>query len=244
MGNTRERMTCAVRTLSSITSQIFRCQGLDGAPSRADQLGLHDVAWWLLFILAVCAWFLLLFAPQRQRLNNLAEREQVLRGHMQAEKRELARLQRSINALLRNDPFAWERAARGRLGWVEPGEATDAAAWSRSHDTRPAAPNNCAPPAAPLSHPPPPLPKPQIPPLPIAPPALGNARMVVELEPIDPAALGLVRGLPPPLPAAIPPQRVASPAQPHHLAVGQPQPVGPTHPSGVRAPAYVDCRAR
>jgi len=52
-------------------------------------------------------------------------RLQVLRSHRLAEKREFTRLDRSINQLANGDPHAWERAARGKLGWVEPGEVTD-----------------------------------------------------------------------------------------------------------------------
>jgi hypothetical protein len=168
----------------------------------------------MIFIVALCAWFLLLFAPQRERLNNLIEREHVLRGHTLAEKHELARLQRSIAELTKNNPFAWERAARGRLGWVEPGEITDVVAWTRSHATRtPASTPGAAPPPQPLA-PIGPLPRPQIPPLPAAPPAQVNPKLVVASESIDPEALGLVRGTPPPLPLPAPlpspPPRVAN----------------------------------
>ena len=221
MGSTRERITCAVRTLSSITSQIFRCHGLDASPSRGDRLGLHDVAWWMLFIAALCAWFLWLFAPQRERLNNLTEREHVLRGHMQAEKRELARLRRSIAELTRDNPFAWERAARGRLGWVEQGEITDVVAWSHNHALRVPAPSpGAAPPPQPLT-PIGPLPRPRIPALPAAPPAQGNPKLAVASDSIDPAALGLVRGTPPPLP--LPPPS-SSPSPSPRVANLQPHP--------------------
>jgi hypothetical protein len=208
MGSTRHRITCAVRTFGTITSQIFRCHGLDQLSSRADQLGLHDVAWWLIFLVALSAWFLLLFAPQRERLNNLAEHQQVLVGHLKAEKRELGRLHRSIDELTRGDPRAWERAARGRLGWLEPGEVIDIVAWNHSHHFNPAQLQPT--PAIPVPPQPlhlnlrlGPLPRPAIPPLPTPPPAstpLGKARLVVASQSIDPEALGLVRGIPPPIP--------------------------------------------
>jgi hypothetical protein len=208
MGSTRHRITCAVRTFGTITSQIFRCHGLDQLSSRADQLGLHDVAWWLIFLVALSAWFLLLFAPQRERLNNLAEHQQVLVGHLKAEKRELARLHRSIDELTRGDPRAWERAARGRLGWLEPGEVTDIVAWNHSHNIHPVQINAAVPVAPPqplrLNLPSGPLPRPVIPTLPAPPPAstpLGKARLVVASQNIDPEALGLVRGTPPPVPS-------------------------------------------
>ena len=200
---------------------MFRCHGLDDSPSRADRLGLHDIAWWLIFVVAICAWFLLLFAPERQRLNNLVEREQMFRGHLKAEKRELARLKRSIDELAHNDPYAWERAARGRLGWVEPGELTDVVAYARTHNVRapiPPAPQcpqtnaalnirvklpGAAAPITPLT-PVGPLPKPRIPALPVPPPQLGKPKLVLAANSIDPEALGLVRGAPPPLPPPLP----------------------------------------
>ena len=213
MGSTRHRITCAVRTFGTLTSQIFRCHGLDELSSRADRLGLHDVAWWLIFLVALCAWFLLLFAPQRERLNNLDERQQMLVGHLKAEKRELARLHRSIDELTRGEPRAWERAARGRLGWLEPGEVVDIVAWNLTHNYTFHPPQNTpatpAPQTSPLhlNLPNGPLPRPAIPPLPAPPPAtspLGKARVVVASQTIDPEALGLVRGTPPPVPPRTP----------------------------------------
>lgn len=223
--STRSRITCAVRTVGNLTSQIFRCHGLDNLASRADQLGLHDVAWWLIFLVALSAWFLLLFSPQRERLNNLAERQQVLMGHLKAEKRELGRLHRSIDELTRGDPRAWERAARGRLGWLEPGEVTDVVAWNHTHNIRPVV----MPPPLPADHlklPTGPLPKPQIPPLPVPPTALLKAPLVTASQNIDPEALGLVRGTPPPVPKKTPALMVQ--AQPPHA------PLNVTNPQGLR----------
>ena len=209
---------------------MFRCHGLDDSSARGDLFGLHDVAWWLVFVVALCAWFLLLFAPQRERLDNLTEREQTLRGHMFAEKRELARLHRSIDELTRNDPYAWERAARGRLGWVEPGELTDLVAWTRTHNIHaPYEPPPCQQNGARLATPPQmqlpairlpgALPRPQIPTLPVPPGALGKPKLVVAAGAIDPEALGLIRGTPPPLPPPIRPPAARNPAHPTALPV-------------------------
>ena len=97
----------------------------------ADCFGLHDLAYWLIFVAVMCAWFLFLFAPQHERLDMLASRRHVLNAHLAAEKNELQRLHLGIDDLLRGNPHAWERAARTRLGWLEPGELTDLKAWSR-----------------------------------------------------------------------------------------------------------------
>lgn len=233
MGSTRSRITCAVRTVGHLTSQMFRCHGLDDLASRADQLGLHDVAWWLIFLVALSAWFLLLFSPQRERLNNLTERQQVLIGHLKAEKRELARLHRSIDELTRGDPRAWERAARGRLGWVEPGEVTDVVAWNHTHNIRPALPPVNALPLEHLTLPTGPLPKPQIPVLPVPPTALLKAKVVVASQTIDPEALGLVRGTPPPVPkktAAL----IAQANPPHPCPAPVQSQFNVTNPRGLR----------
>jgi hypothetical protein len=113
------------KTFAALTSQIFRCPGLDSPAPDADRLGLHDIAYWLIFLSLGTGWFLFLFVPQRERLKWLEGRQQVLTSHIQAEKKELARLQRSIQDFAQNDPLAWERAARLRLGWVAPGEVVD-----------------------------------------------------------------------------------------------------------------------
>ena len=225
MGSTRSRITCAVRTVGNLTSQIFRCHGLDNLASRADQLGLHDIAWWLVFLVAISAWFMLLFSPQRERLNNLAERQQVLLGHLKAEKRELGRLHRSIDELTRGDPRAWERAARGRLGWLEPGEVTDVVAWNHTHNIHPPVPVPVLP-AEHLTLPTGPLPKPQIPILPVPTTALLKAKLVVASQTIDPEALGLVRGTPPPVPKKTP--ALMAQAQPPHSTLNV------TNPHGLR----------
>jgi len=122
-------ITRITRTLSAITSQVFRCHGLMRPKADADNLGIHDIAYWLIFLSCLAGWFLFYFAPQRERLGLLDDRRDVLAAHLAAEKRELKRLERSVKALQQGDPFAWERAARGRMGWVEPGEITDISTW-------------------------------------------------------------------------------------------------------------------
>ena len=213
MGSSGSRITCAVRTLGVMTSQIFRCHGLQSISARADKIGCHDLAYWLIFVAVLCAWFLLLFAPQRERLTNLAERQIMLSAHLKAEKRELQRLDRSINDLTRGDPQAWERAARGRLGWMQPGEVTDIVAWNQTHNVKPLAVrldgDNSR---APTNVPQPPLQRPRIPPLPVPPATLNPARAVASTVTINPESIGLTRGEPPPLPPRI---RVVAQQMPH-----------------------------
>jgi hypothetical protein len=193
-----------------MTSRIFRCHGLQSTSEQSDQIGCHDLAYWLIFVAILCAWFVLLFAPQRERLANLAERQNVLCAHLKAEKRELQRLDRSINDLTNGDPQAWERAARGRLGWLQPGEVTDVVAWNQTHNIKPPAlpsdmnrlPNIVKPP----------LQAPRVPMLPVPPPTLSPARAVASGK-INPELIGLTRGEPPPLPPRI---HVVAQHQPAH----------------------------
>jgi len=186
------RVTRLTRAVCVVTSQIFRCPGLQHISRDADKLGGHDVALWLIFLSVLAAWFLFLFVPQRERLGMLEDRCEMLNGHMKAEKRELARLQRSIKDLQHGDPAAWERAARGRLGWVEPGEVTDLA---KGMPPRPVNAENNASKSVP---PPPPsvLPRPPIPALPVPPAALRPQDLVLR-DPANSDAIGPSRGTPP-----------------------------------------------
>ena len=138
MGNPDSRLTYLAQKLTAVTSQIFRCHGLQQIPQNADRLGIHDLAYWLIFVAVMCAWFLFLFAPQHERLEMLSGRRHVLASHLAAEKCELQRLQSGIEELQNGNSHAWERAARNRLGWLEPGEITDAMIWRRYKDTAPA----------------------------------------------------------------------------------------------------------
>ena len=135
MGSPDTQLAKLTRTFSAFTSQIFRCPGLDTPPADADRIGGQDFAFWLIFLSLIAAWFLFLFAPQRERLKLLESRQQVLTAHLALEKREHVRLQRSTQELMKNDPLAWERAARGRLGWVAPGEVVDVRNWRAARVT-------------------------------------------------------------------------------------------------------------
>lgn len=199
MGGSETRVTRVARAVWAATSRIFRCPGLQRVPPHADDLGAHDLAYWLIFLAVLAGWFLFVFAPQRERLSALDERCTVLMSHVQAEQRELARLQRSIHALQGGDPRAWEGAARGRLGWVEPGEITDLA---RGMTARPAATDPARNSDA-LLKPPPVLPRPLIPPLPAPAPTL-RPQDLVAADPEHHELLGPARGAPPPPPRPAP----------------------------------------
>ncbi len=121
----------AASGFSAATSQIFRCMGFQPDAGQSDDWGLRDAVCWMLFLIAACGWFLFLFVPQRSRLARLELRRHTLARRLKAEKHQLQRLQHGIAALARDDRYAWERAARGRLGWLEPGEITDLAALYR-----------------------------------------------------------------------------------------------------------------
>ncbi len=116
-------------TFRAMTTTLFRCPGLSCQSADADRLGLHDLAWWLVMIAAVGAWYFMMYEPQQQRLQMLNGRTNVLDAQLKAEQIELNRVQREIKALKSNDIRAWERAARAALGWLKPGEITDIQAW-------------------------------------------------------------------------------------------------------------------
>lgn len=182
------------RTFSAVTSQIFRCHGLEHVPPQADDLGGHDLFYWIIFTSALSAWFLFFFAPQRERLEQLRGKREVLAAHLREEKRELARLQRGIADLTRGDPTAWERAARGKLGWTEPGELTDMVAWRHANvlPPRPApvpAPNAPPVPSPRTQHV---MQRPELPALPVAPETVRTAglRLYPKLPPIPVAPSG------------------------------------------------------
>ena len=113
------------RAVSSVTS-IFRCHGLETISPNADRIGGHDLVYWIGFLTAVSAWFLFGYMPQCRRYENLIGRQQVLSLQLETEKKQLARLHQGIDSLHNGDALAWERAARKRLGWLEPGEVLDA----------------------------------------------------------------------------------------------------------------------
>jgi len=206
----RTRIARVAEQISVVTSQIFRCKGLDHVSPQADRLGTHDLFYWILFISAISAWYLYLFIPQKERLTALHDRRHTLEVHLREENKERRRLERGIRALFANDPTAWERAARGKLGWVEPGELTDMVAWRRNRvvPMPPVPPRAEAPalpqPAAPNNGPV--LQRPNVPALPVPPESLRSAGLRLDAAPSLEAAVAarrralLTAPIPPPLP--------------------------------------------
>lgn len=161
MGANETRITRITRALGSVTS-IFRCQGLQRVSASADRIGGHDLLYWSAFLALISAWFLFVYMPQCRRLERMVGRQQALLLLLDDDKRELARLRKGIASLNRGDALAWERAARKRLGWLEPGEVLDMERW-RSART---AVNNGGE-LSPRSTPPGPvLPRPRVPQIP------------------------------------------------------------------------------
>jgi hypothetical protein len=163
--------TCIVRAarkFSDVTSQIFRCRGIQYNQPASDRFGNHDLLHWVVFLTVLAVWFTFLFLPQRERVELLTGRLSSLGMQQKEEQKELQRLQSGIAALLKNDPNAWERAARGHLGWLEPGEMTDMRAWNQNR-----AQAQSIQPTPPPSQPNKPVaPRPPIPALPSPPPLL------------------------------------------------------------------------
>jgi len=220
--------------ISVVTSQIFRCQGLDHVSPGADRLGTHDVFYWLVFTAAISGWYLFHFAPQRERLQALNERRHTLDVHLREESRELRRLTRGIRDLTANDPTAWERAARGKLGWLEPGELTDMVKWSRNRvvPVPPVRPRTEASNRQPQDQrrpaPAPALERPSVPALPVPPDALRSAGLRLDTAPSIEDAVAARRRL---LQAAPrPPELPSAPQPPAFLTESEPPRLPPSRP--------------
>lgn len=118
-------------TLQAVTTAMFRCEGMGRQSSGHDRFGWHDLAWWVVVGAVAAAWYFMLYEPQRQRNQMLRGRLDVLKSQLKAEETELNRVRREVTALESDDPQAWERAARARLGWLEPDEVLDVLRWRR-----------------------------------------------------------------------------------------------------------------
>ena len=197
------------QTLRVVTSHLFRCHGLQTIPSDADRFGAHDLAWWIVFLAVISGWFLFIFAPQSERLGMLKDRHTVLCSQLKENTKELQRLRRGISDLAGGDANAWERAARGRLGWLEPGELTDVVAWNQmrvSMEKPVAAPGNTLKPNNLLPRM---LPRPHIPALPVPPAAQGTPRLLVSADSLTTDKIGPCVGCPPRPPVARAPMPIA-----------------------------------
>jgi len=176
-----DRMTRMARTLTAVTSQIFRCPGLHRTPPSSDNLGTHDLLYWILFLTAISGWLLFIYVPQRERIGLLEDRRSVLETHLKIEKKELKRLQIAIADLCRGEPVAWERVARQKLGYVAPGEQTDMMVWNSTRAQRPITPPPSALPTPPTAGSPTTAPspnvtrRPSLPALPVPSPMLRTA---------------------------------------------------------------------
>ncbi len=133
MGANETRITRITRAIDTVTS-IFRCHGLQSVPPNADRLGGHDLLYWVGFLGLLSGWFLFVYMPQCRRFERLTGRQQALVLELETEKKDLARLHQGIASLHKGDALAWERAARNRLGWLEPGEVLDAEKWLQSRN--------------------------------------------------------------------------------------------------------------
>lgn len=124
MGANETHISRITRAIGSVTS-IFRCHGLQSISPNADRIGGHDILYWMCFLALISLWFLFVYMPQCWRYEKLVGRQQALSLELNGDKKELDRLKRGIASLNNGDALAWERAARKRLGWLEPGELLD-----------------------------------------------------------------------------------------------------------------------
>ncbi len=131
MAANETHITRITRAIGTVTS-IFRCHGLQVISPNADRIGGHDLLYWVGFLALLSAWFLFVYMPQCRRFERLTGRQQSLVLELDTGKKELAQLRQGIASLHNGDAMAWERAARKRLGWLEPGEVLDAEKWKQS----------------------------------------------------------------------------------------------------------------
>lgn len=200
-------MTRITRAFGTVTS-IFRCHGLQHLPPGVDRVGGHDLFYWCGFLALMTGWFLFVYAPQCRRVEKLTGRQQALALEFSQDTRSLARLEQGIGDLRQGSALAWERAARVRLGWLQPGETLDASSLLS------AAPNNSP---RPNSNPDwtqlaqrpdthlqlPPLPRPRVPKLPRAsPPSMLAQSSRGQFA--DAGSLGPTTSRPPPPPPPLP----------------------------------------
>ncbi|HLX62485.1 MAG TPA: hypothetical protein VKX17_14500 [Planctomycetota bacterium] len=218
MSATETHISRITRAIGSVTS-IFRCHGLQAVAPNADRIGGHDVFYWMCFLALISVWFLFVYMPQCWRYEKLAGRQQALNLEMESDKKELERLKRGIASLNNGDALAWERAARKRLGWLEPGELLDT---HRTPQTRTAS-NPMSP--VPNSAPTPVLSRPRVPPIPHAPGTFAqNPPLATRttLHYADSGALGPAAFAPAPPPMPIVPMlppRWASPVVQQRVSV-------------------------
>jgi hypothetical protein len=214
MASSTPPITHITRVLAGVTS-IFRCHGLHAVPANADNLGGHDLLYWCGFLASMSGWFLFVYMPQCRKVEMLTGRQDTLALQLENDKKELVRLQRGIASLKNGDSLAWERVARERMGWLEPGEITDLERWRQTHPqfgarpvySRPATPLSAQPRLRPSGEPNSPAPaRPSAPRLPRLPqPPTGVAGR-------DSPAFRAVAGEPPLSPPPLPPL----PPQPLH----------------------------
>ena len=211
-------LTRVTRAFASVTS-IFRCHGLQYVAPNADSIGGHDLFYWCGFLGLLSAWFLFLYSPQCRRFEKLTGRQQALSLQLSTDKKALVRLQQGIGNLKSGDPLAWERAARARLGWLEPGETLDPSRLPLSSEgfANPRmTPRSGAPMQLPI------LPRPRVPAIPqtFGPASmLASGRILSRGRFADSGALGPVLGSPPEPPPApmiprLPPRQPLSATHP------------------------------
>lgn len=169
------------QTLYAMTTRIFRCRGLAMSSPEHDRFGGLDAACVIVFCALAAGWYFFVFEPQRLRNQMLQGRQEVLQAQLRSEAIELRRLRREMAQLERKDPAAWERAARGKLGWLKPGEIIDVVAWRK--ESVAAGRGDPAPPPRPAQRTPvrrvavqrAPAPRHALPPVPVGPPRMPAA---------------------------------------------------------------------
>jgi hypothetical protein len=154
-------------------------------------------------------------------------RQQALLLQLDADKKELARLHKGIESLNRGDALAWERVARKRLGWLEPGEVLDLERWRSAQASAGIRGGEQIPRSAPSS---PILPRPRVPQIPRpsqSPPVIVTQTHApvarASLLFADSGALGPMVVAPPPRPAIpiLPPRSATPVAQRVPVPAGQ-----------------------
>ncbi|MCX7804715.1 MAG: septum formation initiator family protein [Planctomycetota bacterium] len=84
--------------------------------------GKFDWTFWVLTAALAAAWSGLWLFPGKRQVEELTEKRAALRAEVSELRSRLRMARRGLAALQNNDPLAWERVARTRLGWMAPGE--------------------------------------------------------------------------------------------------------------------------
>ncbi len=84
--------------------------------------GKFDATFWVLTVAMAAVWYGLWLFPGKRQAEELEGKLAALRVEVSDLRSRLRIARRGLEALQKDDPLAWERVARTKLGWIAPGE--------------------------------------------------------------------------------------------------------------------------